>query len=63
MSLTSVSPNAEGLRRELTFEFIQTASKSLGDIFKPSFGPKGTYKMYIFISMTLGLYLVQVRFE
>lgn len=63
MSLTTVSANAEGLRRELTFEFIQTASKSLGDIFRPSFGPKGTYKMYsIAILIILGWCLEPGKF-
>lgn len=62
MSITSVSTNAEAIRRELTFDFIQSASKSLGDIFRPSFGPKGTYKMYTFVATNnIGLFLVQEK--
>jgi chaperonin GroEL (HSP60 family) len=51
MSPAAVSMPSESLRRELTFDFVLSAAKSLTDIFRSSYGPKGTYKMY---SLSLG---------
>lgn len=45
--LSTVSQSSESLRREQTFDYIQSASKSLADIFASSFGPKGTFKMLV----------------
>lgn len=56
MSLSSTN-SSDSLRRELTFDFISTASKSLADLFKASFGPKGTYKMLNLFPNFVGSYL------